>query len=76
MVREVLRKDELLNQLHELVRVVDLIEKAVIRLCQREINAGILRLEGKINRIESILLTNDDNNTEKSPHKTNDKLAV
>lgn len=76
MVREVLRKDELLNQLHELVRVVDLIEKAVIRLCQREINAGILRLEGKINRIESILLKNDDNNTEKSPHKTNDKLAV
>ena len=76
MVREVLRKDELLNQLHGLVRVVDLIEKAVIRLCQREINAGILRLEGKINRIESILLTNDDNNTEKSPHKTNDKLAV
>lgn len=76
MSREVLKKEEVLYQLHELVRLADLIEKAVIRLYQREINARILRLEGKIDRIDSILLTNHGNNTEKSSQKTNDKLAV
>lgn len=76
MSREVLKKEEVLYQLHELVRLADLIEKAVIRLCQQEINARILRLEGKIDRIDSILLTNHGNNTEKSSQKTNDKLAV
>lgn len=55
MANKWLAKKDVLWQLQELARVIDQLDHTLARTCQREIAAGVSRLAGKMEEIETIL---------------------